>query len=482
MNEKRTELTVYAGTHTIGGVIFAVTCGKDRVLMEMGAAYDPARDVCDGVVEPRRVNWLADKLRLGSLPTIDGLFGKKDLAGFDGVVSYEDSDWNTAVFITHLHLDHMAHIGAVAPQIPVYMHKNAQIIERALETTGEGVDNNGRNYTDLIPNEWISVGDIKVLPVLTGDVSYYDFAFLIKTPDGGVIHWTGDLTLHGECRALSVAQMELLERENVDVLLCDCTSFMDSVLGLMYDTKDPRAILPSPDVPAGMLSTPAFYDALGEKLADIRGLCVFNYYQREMYDAEKFLQWADRCGRKCCFEPDAAYIVYKFFNIKPYVYIPDSARYAEGGRAAWVDELLAHATVVTPDELRANPAGYMVQNSSRHILELFSLPNEGGVYLHADGLPIGAFDPAYGKMRSLVDRAGFAYVTFFCENYFGHGYPCQVKYFVDRVNPRVLIPCHSYNPERLLPRDGVQLIPEEGATYILTPGEGLCKKKAGGLQ
>ena len=89
------------------------------------------------------------------------------------------------------------------------------------------------------------------------------------------------------------------------------------------------------------------------------------------------------------------------------------------------------------------------------------------MYLHADGIPIGAFDPAYGNMRKIVEKAGFDYVTFFCDNYFGHGYPQQVKYFVDQVNPKVLIPCHSYNPERLLPRDGVQLLPELYKEYTL---------------
>lgn len=118
-------------------------------------------------------------------------------------------------------------------------------------------------------------------------------------------------------------------------------------------------------------------------------------------------------------------------------------------------------------DIWANPAGYMLQNSYPHILELLSLPSQGAAYLHADGTPIGEFDPAYANLRRIVQRAGFEYVTFFCENYFGHGYPCQVKYFVDEVDPHVLIPCHSYNPERLLPNHGRQLLPELYRTYIL---------------
>ena len=100
-------------------------------------------------------------------------------------------------------------------------------------------------------------------------------------------------------------------------------------------------------------------------------------------------------------------------------------------------------------------------------MELFGLPAKDGLYLHADGIPIGDFDPAYANMRKIVEKTGFRYATFFNERYFGHGYPPQVKYFVDQINPRVLIPCHSYNPERLLPKDGIQLLPKMYQKYIL---------------
>lgn len=456
---------MYAGQHTIGGVIFSVTYGKDRVLLEFGSAYDPATAVFDGIVEPREYNWIRDRLKVGLLPRIDGIYRREDLGDYP-LVSAEESDMNTAVFITHLHLDHMALMGMLSPEIPVYMHHNAQIIERALEETGTGIETLPREYRDITPFEPIRVGEIEVLPILCRDTSYYDFAFLITTPDG-TIHWTGDVCLHGLQAERTFKQMEMLRERKIDVLLCDCTAFMDSVLKLMIPDLDPKKILPNPNVPENMLSEEEYYEGLFESLKKLKGLCVFNYYQREMDDAEKFLQWSERLGRKCVFEPDTAYIVYKFFGIEPYVYIPDSPKLHREADSRWRRELAEHSTLVSYEEICRNPAGYMLQNSYPHIMELFGLPSEGAGYIHADGIPIGAFDPAYGNMRKIVDKAGFEYVTFFCENYFGHGYPQQVKYFVDEINPKVLIPCHSYNPERLLPKDGVQLIPESYKEYIL---------------
>lgn len=465
MEKTVTKFTMYSGLRTIGGVNASVSYGKDRVIFEFGSAYDPSTAVFDGKIEPRRKNWVRDKLRVGLLPRIDGIYRSEDLGDFP-LVSAEKSEWNTAVFITHLHLDHMAFIGTVAPEVPVYMHHNAQIIERALETTGHGIETLTRDYRDIIPFEPIQVGAIEVLPILCRDTSYFDFAFLITTPEG-TIHWTGDLCLHGTQADKTIRQMELIKERGVDVMLCDCTSFMDGVLELMVPSLDAKDILPDPTIPKGMLSEQEYYERLFDRLKDLSGLCVFNYYQREMDDVAHFLEWAEKSNRICAFEPDAAYIVYKFFGIKPYVYIPDSPRCEAERNAPWMLELLAHCTVVTLDEICANPRGYMMQNSYEHIMELFSLPNTDGVYLHADGIPIGAFDPAYANMTRVIDKAGFAYMTCFCDNYFGHGYPQQVKYFVDTVNPKVLIPCHSYNPERLLPKDGVQLLPAMYHEYTL---------------
>ncbi len=463
MTIKQTELTFYSGIHTIGGVIVSVRYGSDRVLMEMGAAFDPKKNVFDGVIEPRSKNWLTDKLRLGILPEIDGLFQAKDLSGYPAVQPFEASSLNSAVFITHLHLDHMAHIGTVAPEIPVYMHRNAQIIEQALERTGEGVDTNGRSYQDLYPYQPVRVGEIEVTPVLCHDQSYFDFAFLIETPDG-VIYWTGDLVLHGENHVQAFEQLNFLKPYEVDVLICDATAFMDDVLLPTNQSLDPHAIQASRELPDGLLSEEDYYQWIYDEISGAAGLTVFNYYQREMTDARKLMDWAESLGKKCVFEPDAAYLVLKFFGIEPCVYYPDSDRFGKNA-ASWVEELRQRSHKVDLDEILSSPNAFLVQNSYRHIMELFSLPK--GTYLHMGGMPLGPYDPAFDKMLMLVEKAGFKFTSFSSKNYFSHAYPSQVKYFVDTINPHVLIPCHSYNPERLLPKDGQQLIPTLGRTYVL---------------
>jgi ribonuclease J len=468
----KTKFTLYSGLNTIGGVVFSVEYGQDRVIMEMGSAYNPSTDVYDGVVIPRSKAWVRDAIRTQRIPAIDGIYRKQDLEGFMGLIPAEDSPYNTAIFITHLHLDHMAGIGFVAPEIPIFMNENAILIEKALEATGEGVETLEREYTHFAEDQPIRVGAIEVQPFLTSRRSYRDFAFLITTPDG-TIHNTGDLSLHNAEAQLNWDQMEFLKAKEIDVLLCDTTAFMDEVLLQINDTTDPKAIIPGREIPAGMLSGDDVERELFKVLESQKGLTVFNFYQREMDEAQRFINWASQVERTCVFEPDCAYILYKFYGMQPNVFIPDSRRYPDDPAAQpeWFRELLANSRIITREEIHNNPSGYLLQNSYRHILELFDLPGEDGAYLHADGIPIGAFDPAYQNLLRIVGRTKFEYVTFFCKNYFGHGYPQQIKYFVDQVDPKVLIPCHGFNPERLLPNNGLQLLPELGKTYILSDGQ-----------
>ena len=171
MEKPVTKFVMYSGLRTIGGVVASVTYGKDRVIFEFGSAYEPSTAVFDAIVEPRTENRVRDLLKIGILPRIDGMYRRQDLGGYP-LISAEESDLNTAVFITHLHLDHMALIGTVAPEIPVYMHHNAQVIERALEATGKGVQTLERGYTDLIPNAPVQVGQLQVLPMLCKDTGH----------------------------------------------------------------------------------------------------------------------------------------------------------------------------------------------------------------------------------------------------------------------------------------------------------------------
>ena len=469
----KTEITFYAGIYTIGGVVMSVVYGEHRVLLEIGTAYEPKTDVYDHCVQPRDKNRLRDELHLRRVPMVDGLYSRVHMQDFSELKSAEEVSLHTAVFVSHLHLDHMSCMGMLSDLVDVYLSGSAQCIESALETVGMG-NYNLRTvpYYTMHDREPVQVGQIKVIPFLLCSESYQDWSFYVETPDVK-LHYTGDLMMHGVYKDAVLSEMRWVAQQRPDILVCEATTFMDSTMKMVYGTVD-VTVEPDAEVPAGMLDKCGLDREMERILRAQTGMCVVNFYQREMADVATFENVAQRCGRTLLLEPETAYVAWRFFGRPMYVYVPDNERFAPGGAAAeasWYRELVGNNPIVTWEQIRQAPGKYVLQNSYEYALELFSLPANQASYLHAGGTPIGAYDPKYENLMRILDLTGFDYITFFAKNYFSHAYPCQVKYYVDNIDARVLIPSHSENPERLLPgQNGVQFIPALGVTSIYKDG------------
>ena len=469
----KTKITFYAGIHTIGGVIMAVEYGNDRVLLEIGTAYVPSADVFDGHVQPRLRHRLSDAVRLHDAPLIDGIYRKEDLCGLLSPTPACDDPRHTVTFISHLHLDHMSYFGMLDNRVDVYMSEPAQKLEALLETVGLGSDNiRTVPAKPMHDREAVHVGEITVLPFLLCTQSYQDWSFYVETPDVK-LHYTGDLVMHGEYLDNVLREMEYVKAQHPDLLVCEATTFMDSTLEMVYGRTD-VTVEPDVNLPKGMLDKCGLDAELETLLAQQTGLCVFNFYQREMADVMSFRTMAEHCGRELVFEPETAYVVWKFFNKPVLVWMPDSPRFTpeEIARKPWLQALLKVNRVITREELCAAPAHYLLQNSYEYSMELMDLPADNGAYLHAGGMPIGTYDPAYQNLMKVLQFTGFKYVTFFAKNYFSHAYPCQVKYYVDQIDAKILVPSHSQNPERLLPSaNGIQFLPVLRQPYYYQDGK-----------
>lgn len=470
----RTEIKFYSGIHTIGGVVMAIEYGKDRVLLEVGVAYDPATDVYDGMVKHRKTNWLKDELLLNRVPAVDGVYRRQDLLDYP-LTSCEESEKNTAAFITHMHLDHMTCMGMLGDEVKVYLSESAQRVEQALEDTGVGVVNiRTTPFLPIYDKQWVKVGDIEVLPFLLNSKSYQDWSFYVKTPDMK-IHYTGDLFLHGDYVDAVLAEMEWVKEQHPDLLVCEATTFMDGTMLMMYDSPEAE-VVGAIELPKGMLNKEMVDQIYLDEIKKQEGLCVFNYYEREMSDVMNFKEWAKETNRILAFEPKTAYLVWKFFGEKVNVFVPDVACF-ENCKEQWFVDLMANNPEIKKQDIIANPRNYLIQNSYAYILELFDLPNENASYIHCGGTPIGDYDPAYANMQRVLELAGFNHVNLFQKNYFSHAYPPQVKGYVDQIDAKVLVPSHSMNPERLKAPEGrQQLIPELGVTYVME-GDRMVRKE-----
>jgi ribonuclease J len=119
---------------------------------------------------------------------------------------------------------------------------------------------------------------------------------------------------------------------------------------------------------------------------------------------------------------------------------------------------------VTGEDLRAKPGAFVVQPDIADLPALLDLPLTGGeVFLHANGEPLGEFDPRWAVFTDWLTKLG---VTLHRIGGTGHATPEHLHEFVERVAPDVVCPIHTFEPARLYPPHAVRrVIPRYGVRY-----------------
>jgi len=156
------QIQFFGGIGTIGGTKVIVRESGFGVLFDFGMAYAPGGDFWGGRLQPRPgAAALRDLTALGDLPSLGGIYRPAHVAplglraGWDG---------RTQVFISHLHLDHMALLHLLADEVPVWMHADSLRLLWAVADSGEppAVPAGARAFAWGEP---IQVGPMTVTPV-----------------------------------------------------------------------------------------------------------------------------------------------------------------------------------------------------------------------------------------------------------------------------------------------------------------------------
>lgn len=392
--------------HSLGnptGLKFAVEHGSSRALFDFGREHAPGRALFSMGVEPRPGRELEDELAVGAAPALEGV--------------YEAWDGRTAVFISHLHLDHTGLVHHLHPDVPIYYPAGMEELRAAAERTGylPWRTPPGTPVPDraAVPGGEIGVRFVAVdhdLPGATG--------FLIRTPDL-LIAFTGDHRWHGVHPELTAAFAEAAR--GADVLIQEGVN-----LGFV-PASEAEGPAPPPPVEADVW---AGFERLLERTS---GLVVVNTYGMNRERVAAFAEAAERSGRVFRLEPVWADIA--------------------GRQEVWTD----------PAAAAAEPSRHCLQLSFENLPALIDLkPPPGSVYVHSNGTPLGPFDPAWTVMEAWVARFGLEFVRLSSS---GHSYAQDIVRMVSAVRPGVVLPVHSRMPEALEVPGVPRLLPEAGRAY-----------------
>lgn len=426
------------GLKEIGGTFVEIETGAAKCVFDFGYAKGGLldRDI------PLRPEFAASDLAsFGVLPRTDGVYDESN-AKILNVLSYEafKAQKECFVLVSHLHIDHMGGLGRLHPEIPVYMTEDSLTLYRRLVENDDVQGAAHENCIGVKPGETFRVGDIEVLPLETDHDVKGACGFLIKT-QGKTICYTGDYRFHGFHRELTEAFVQAAAKETVDLLITESTMVSHGDVDMLS--------LRAPE--AGKRTEENLQQELGEWAKASTGLLLVDFYPRNVERVHRLIETMSRHGRKLVLNDMTCDYVHAFYPEDPlYVY---AETMAEAQRpAAW--------NRVTRADILAQPGQYVLQLDHESLYEALSFRAVATAFLHFDGPPFGDYDPAYRKMLALLEACGIPFERLGVS---GHAEPYYLRYLIDTIQPRILVPLHSFRPEQVQSNKvGKRILPEEG--------------------
>lgn len=443
----------WGGIGTIGGSLVVVAEAGHRVIFDFGLAHAPAATYYAAPLAPRPGAVLREYLALGWAPPLPDLYRRELLAGTGLAPGPAAGPAPAAVFISHLHLDHYALSGLVAPGIPVYMHPESLHMLRALQSQGAITPGLPRPYTACPWGVPVAVGPLRVtlLPV---DHDIPGASGLMVETSAGAVVYTGDLRLHG------------LHPERVWEFCAHARSLRPRLL-IIEGTRLEREPAPDPHP----LTEAALPERVAAHLRACPGLALAVLYPRHTERLARLAGTAAAAGRTLALEASAAALYTRCGGPLAglAVYLP-AAVGAMDPAPAWLGEVLdaaaaAGAPVVDAAAVADSQDRWLLQLSYPHLGELVDLrPAPGSLCLHANGEPLGPYDPAWNCYQRWLQRFGVAHVPLGCS---GHATPADLQRIAAAIAPAVVAPIHSLYPEGLELPGTPRLLPAYGETWRL---------------
>jgi ribonuclease J len=183
-------LTIHRGSKQVGGSCVEVSTDSTRIIIDAGLPLEGA-----------------DK---DKLPRVPGLFS--------------DGEPVHAIFLSHAHADHSGLLKQTRREIPVYLSQGTSkmMMAGALYAGQPGLDR-GRQRI-LKHGEPFSIGDITITPFAVDHSAFDSMAFLVES-GGKRLVYSGDLRLHGRKPGMAQSLIKAVTASPVNALVMEGTHF-----------------------------------------------------------------------------------------------------------------------------------------------------------------------------------------------------------------------------------------------------------------
>lgn len=521
------KITCHGAVNEIGGNKILLEDNGSGLLLDFGKSFGGEGAYFDEFLQPRTNSALRDLLTLGLLPPIDGIYRRDllkhagvwgDLAGdlpesarrfFEyNLPSYEEYAVKHGprvhgLLLSHAHVDHVQHLCYLDPRIPVYCTETTRRILKAVQDTGKGgyesdilccreVQISRTGSSAMFPDELsldkkASVCERPIESIGSGvqDIAGFKVeaipvdhsvpgacAYLIETPSGKRVLYTGDVRFHGRYSAppddLTSALRARTKGLAPDVVITEGTR-IDS------ESRDCEA-----DVER----------AITEEIRACKGLAIVDFGWKDLTRFQTILNAANASGRVLAVSPKVAYLCNQLHEVYPNDY-PDlrqsdsvqvyleravsmtysradytASKYTVGLDVGWGAKasnlaglpdtcdnpyLCHYYGGVRAYQIAADPGKYVLHAGYFDMNELLDVnPPEGSIFIKAATEPFSdemKMDEA--KLSNWLRRFGIRSQDEKITRHHvsGHASGPDLLEFIKDMNPARVIPIHTEKPE-----------------------------------
>ncbi|MDP3062205.1 MAG: MBL fold metallo-hydrolase RNA specificity domain-containing protein [Chloroflexota bacterium] len=526
-------LTCYGGVGEIGGNQLFLEDGETRLFLDFGTPYSRWNDYYEEYMKPRPGAGLLDVLELGLLPPLRGLyrpdleFPDRMWERFRSRAAFRDlSDRPIAgVLVTHAHLDHCGYVSFLRADMPVFATAATAFTIKAMQDTGGGSDferevayyapkalkddhlsaeqrgaRRQRPFA-LLDGDRLPIGAIQFwnavlkketdrktkeerffwkeleglaapglaprgiggLPLRWFPVDHSVLgacAYAVET-SAGWLGYTGDLRFHGAHHSDTEVFVQRLASLKPAVMVCEGTNVEHG---------------------AGVTEAEVSENCLRAVRAANGRLVIADFAPRNMERLAAFLEIAKATGRRLVALAKDAYILEHLAQVGPGApsleASPEIAIYQDPKDAPghWEQELRArHAgRMVDAQDVRREPGAYILCFSYWDLKNLIDIEPHGAHYIYSTS-------EAHSEEQKIDLERLRRWIAHFQMTFVGdpdvergfhasgHASGDELLAMIRAVQPRILVPVHTQQPERFveaLKGTGIQVVPPAVASPI----------------
>lgn len=428
------QITIYRGTHEIGGTLVEVKSGKSRIIIDAGYPLF----LNNQPIEDKISSYSHEKLlKLGVLPDIKGLYSW-------------DAPTIEAVVISHAHIDHYGLMKYIHPVIPIFMSAGTRkIIEvSALFKIITQI----QKTLEFSMYKPFKIGAFRIMPFLM-DHSAFDAAAFEISDSAKTIIYTGDFRGHGRKTKCLDRFIDKAKKE-ADLLLTEGTVF-----GRQYEET---------------LTEQQIEDTLVKKFQGIKVPVLFQSSSQNIDRIVSFYRAALKLGKLFVVDVYTANILYElqklsnnqlpcpsndYPNIKVfYPYRLTQKVFNEIG----VEYAKRFSPFHIPKEKLSKEQGNIImvaRPSMKKDIEIAGLKNGLFVYSLWRGYRNSDYQKSFEE--SLV-RAGFSVDELHTS---GHATVSDISRMISGLQPKKIVPIHTTMPHLFSDLSESVMLKEDGVKF-----------------